>query len=92
MPTHQKKLLLNQVLKKELVLKGQFTKKVAFFGLVGPLYLALFLVAFFEVAFFEVAFFEVAFFGELAPDCPYLSLCRVPKTNKIGSTSYSIIP
>eukprot|EP00494_Astrolonche_serrata_P026385 UN26647 len=27
-----------------------------------------------------------------APDCPYLSLCRVPKTNKIGSTSYSIIP
>ena len=29
-PTHQKKLLPNQVLKKELVLKGQLTKKSYF--------------------------------------------------------------
>ena len=27
-----------------------------------------------------------------APDCPYLSLRRFPKTNKIETTSYSIIP
>ena len=36
--------------------------------------------------------FHLCHLNTNAPDCPYLSLHRFPKTNKIETVSYSIIP